>query len=283
VAIVSRSIQEAYRYLTGTPLRSLARLPLIAPFRNRIATWVRRWDLTRDVHGVELTMPGSFLNFYTDNFEPSTLQWLRENLRPGMIVADVGAHIGFVTVFMARLVGSGGRVYAFEPTSDSLAYLNRNVSQNGVQNVIIIPAAAGETADTRTLYLSGVSDTNSLYQRHLGRTVGTLQVEQVRLDDVVSAPDLVKIDVEGAEIEVLKGMNRILDQGKRPILLVEWSPACQVGAARSPDDLITTLRSLGYELKVLGDSASVDETVHRLARNELPQEWYVNLACLPNS
>jgi hypothetical protein len=78
-------------------------------------------------------------------------------------------------------------------------------------------------------------------------------------------------------------MNRILDQGKRPILLVEWSPACQVGAGHSPNDLITTLRSLGYELKVLGDSASVDETVHRLARNELPREWYVNLACLPNS
>jgi FkbM family methyltransferase len=283
MAIVSRSIQEAYRYLTGTPLRSLARQPLIAPFKNRIATWVRRWDLTRDVHGVKLTMPGSFLNYYTDNFEPSTLQWLRENLHPGMIVADVGAHIGFVTVFMARLVGPDGRVYAFEPASDSLAYLNRNISYNGLENVIIIPAAAGDTAGTRTLYLAEVSDTNSFYRRHLGRTVGTLQVEQVRLDDVVSAPDLVKIDVEGAEIEVLKGMNRILDQGKRPILLVEWSPACQVGAGHSPDDLITTLRSLGYELEALGYSASVDETVRRLARSELPREWYVNLVCLPNS
>jgi precorrin-6B methylase 2 len=68
-------------------------------------------------------MPESFLNYYTDKFEPSTLQWLRENLRPGMIVADVGAHIGLVTVFIARLVGPDGRVYAFEPTSDSLAYL----------------------------------------------------------------------------------------------------------------------------------------------------------------
>jgi FkbM family methyltransferase len=285
VAGVSRLIQEGYRYLAGTRLRYLRQLPLVAGFKNRMATWVRQWDLTRDVHGVKLTMPGWFLNYYTDNFEPSTLKWLQGNLRPGMIVADVGAHIGFVTVFMAHLVGPSGRVYAFEPAANNLAYLNRNIAGNEVENVVVVPRAAGDVTATRTLYLAEGSDMYSLHRHPLSGPVGSIAVEQVRLEDMVSAVDLAKIDVEGAEIEVLRGMERILGEEKRPILLVEWSPACQVAAGHPPDELIIMLRGLGYEPKALGDGdpASVDETLHRLERGELPREWYVNLLCLPGS
>jgi FkbM family methyltransferase len=282
VAILSHIIQEGYRYLTGTRLRYLAQRPLVAAFKNRMAVWVRQWDLTREIRGVKLTMPGWFLNYYTDNFEPSTLQSLKDHLRPGMTVADVGAHIGLVTVFMARLVGPSGRVYAFEPAEDNLAYLKKNISDNVVDNVIVIPKAVGDMTGSRTLYLAEGSDMYSLHEHPLSRTVGSVQIKQVRLDEVVSALDLAKIDVEGAEIEVLNGMKRILDQKKRPVLLVEWSPACQVAAGHPPDELIHKLRNLGYEPRILGygDSTSVDGILRHLEGGELARDWYVNLFCL---
>ena len=213
---------------------------------------------------MRLTMPG-YVDYYTDAFERPTLDWFAANLSPGQIVADVGAHIGFLTVFIARLVGETGRVYAFEPAPTSLQYLTRNVSQNEAANVIVIRAAAGARAARRILYLVEDGDMNSLFPTNpFSRAAGTVEVEQLALDDVVPDLDIAKIDVEGAEIEALRGMSRILGQQPKPILVVEWSPTCQLAAGHSPEELIRVLRELGYEPAILGEPAGMGRSVDDL-------------------
>jgi FkbM family methyltransferase len=259
---------------------------VLGPVVARFQTVVHEPDFTADVLGVRLTMPGWFLNSYTDRYEPPTVQWLNANLSPGMTVVDVGAHIGFLTLVMARLVGQTGQVYAFEPGADNLRYLRRNVKQNGATNVAVIPLAAGSGKGTRLLYLAEGSDMHSLFPGHpFTKTIGTLDVDQVPLDDAVPSLDFAKIDVEGAEIEVLRGMQNLLESEPRPVLMIEWSPACQVIAGHSPKELIDMLWDVGYEPQILGDPNEEENSIEAVMRllddGTLARNWYANLVCLP--
>jgi FkbM family methyltransferase len=260
-----RLLQIAYRRLSRTPLKRLSQLPFLRPLAARFGQIAHSQDFTADVLGIRLTMPGLFIHYYTDRFEPSTLEWLTANLRSGMKVADVGAHVGFLALFMARLVGETGRVYAFEPGPDNLRYLKRNIAQNGATNVAVVPLAVGRFKGTRPLYLAEGSDMHSLFPGHpFSKTIGSVGVGQVPLDDAVPRLDLAKVDVEGGEIEVHGGMRNLLRQEPKPILLIEWSPACQVAAGHSPEELIRVLRNSGYEPRILGDRNDERRSVEAL-------------------
>jgi FkbM family methyltransferase len=278
-------VQRVSRWLSRTRVKRLGQLRLLRPLAAKVGRIARGKDFTTKVRGVKLTMPG-YVDYYTDRFERPTLDWLSTNLQPGLLVADVGAHIGFLTIFIARLVGETGRVYAFEPAPDNLSYLRRNVAQNAAANVVVVPAAAGARRATRILYLVEEGDMHSLFPDNpLSHAVGTVEVEQLAMDDVVSHLDLAKIDVEGAEIEVLHGMGRILAQQPKPVLVVEWSPTCQLTAGHEPKELIQVLRDFGYEPLILGEPAgggtSVDDLMRELHAGSVPSNWYANLLCMP--
>jgi FkbM family methyltransferase len=176
--------------------------------------------------------------------------------KPGGTVVDVGANIGYNTVYAARRVGPTGRVVAIEPARDNLAVLRQNVEENGLTNVAIHAIAAGRVNELRDLYLRGeVSAVNSLFPDSMYAAVtGTEQVRVVPLDDVIDFhPDLVKIDVEGGELDVIAGMPRLMRQ--RGIqLIVEWHPRLQEAAGFPPDALPRTLIAEGFELQAASHS-----------------------------
>lgn len=169
---------------------------------------------------------------------------------PGATVVDVGANIGYNAVHAARRVGSGGRVVAVEPAPDNLTVLERNLAAARLPNVTVRPVAAGRDKGHRKLYLRGdTSAVNSLYPQSCYASVtGVIDVPVERLDELVEDdPDLVKIDVEGAELEVLEGMERLL---RRPglALIVEWHPTLQRMAGYEADALPRWLLSRGWAL-----------------------------------
>ena len=170
--------------------------------------------------------------------------------RPGATVVDVGANIGYNTVYAARAVGPAGRVVAIEPTADNLAVLERNVAAAGVTNVRIARAAAGRSAGTSRLYVRGdTSAVNSLYPDSCyAKVTDIVDVPVARLDDLVDGDaDLVKIDVEGAELDVLEGMPRLL-RNPRAALIVEWHPLLQTLAGYGADALPRWLLDRGWTL-----------------------------------
>jgi FkbM family methyltransferase len=175
-------------------------------------------------------------------------------VRPGATVVDVGANIGYNTVYAATRVGAAGRVIAIEPAHDNLAVLHENIATGHLQNVIVHSVAAGRVHEHRDLFLRGeVSAVNSFFPDSVyAEVTGVEHVRVAPLDDLVHEdPSLVKIDVEGAELDVLAGMSRLL-QTPSVHLVVEWHVLLQEAAGYAPDALPRTLIAQGFTLDAAG-------------------------------
>jgi FkbM family methyltransferase len=169
----------------------------------------------------------------------------------GATIVDVGANTGYNTVYAAALVGVAGRVIAIEPAADNVRVLRDNIAANHLANVIVHAVAAGRTHETRDLFLRGdISAVNSLFPESMYATVtGVDHVPVAPLDALVEGDaDLVKIDVEGAELDVLGGMTRLL-RSPRLHLIVEWHPRLQEAAGYTAAALPQFLLDAGFQLR----------------------------------
>lgn len=236
------------------------------------------------IGGIKLRLPVRFVPHYVlHEYESVTRDMFVRTLRPGMKVVDIGAHIGVFTALAGKCVGPDGQVWSVEPAQDNLYYLRHNVMANGLHNVVIHPYAAGSDSRMRSFQMTGSSDSHGFYAHPLIRTIEIVEVEQRPVDDLVDGiADVVKLDVEGAEIEVLKGMSGILRQNPRLVLCVEWNPACMAKAGQDPMELLTYLGSQGFDSIVVlddlgGRARELDEVVPLVRSGRLPDSWYVNL------
>jgi FkbM family methyltransferase len=189
-------------------------------------------------------------------------------LRPGMTVLDVGANVGYNTVYAAARVGARGRVVALEPAADNFAVLQENIAANDLANVASHRLAAGAGAGVRRLFVRGdLSAVNSFYSESCYSDVtGVADVTVVRLDDVwAGTPDLVKIDVEGAELEVLDGMTRLL-ASPEVRLIVEWHPLLQQMAGFAAEALPQRLFEARFRVW-----AAWHSTTREIVSTDVPQ------------
>ncbi len=189
-------------------------------------------------------------------------------VRGGDVVVDVGANVGCVAACAAARVGAGGRVFALEPAEDNLVVLRENLCVNRLSQVEVLPVAAGATADVRQFFVRGeLSAVNSLFPESCYAAVTRIvTVPVVPLDTVVSrAVRLVKIDVEGAELDVLSGMPALLHQAGLH-LVVEWHPLLQQAAGRAADELPRWLLAAGFVVHGLDDWS-----VRPVMRHDVPR------------
>lgn len=166
-----------------------------------------------------------------------------QHVHPGAVVYDIGANNGFITMLAAHLVSSSGFVYAFEPLPANLSSLRELLIANGISNCQVVPKAVADTAENLTLFFGSSSATASL--RPIQEATATVTVPSVTLDTFVAehrTPDFVKIDVEGAEGEVLRGAQRLLERAPAPIWLIE------VHSAASESDTVNQLQSRQYSI-----------------------------------
>ena len=170
--------------------------------------------------------------YWTGAYETGVQEAFVRLLRPGLTVWDIGAHIGFFTLLAARIVGPDGTVHAFEPMSANRERLLAGVSLNAAANVVVHEQAVSAVAGKAELHAHEHTTMWSL--RDTGR-VGEA-VECVTLDllaDELGAPHVIKIDVERAEIDVLRGGARVLHGEARPALLVELTDERALAEARA--------------------------------------------------
>ena len=160
--------------------------------------------------------------------EPGTRRVLERLLRPGSTFLDVGANVGTMTLFAARAVGRAGRVYAVEPTPRLAALLQRSLAMNGVSGRVEVAAcAAGEASGEAVLHLQEIMSHNSLFSSGEADADQTMTVPMRPVDEVVppgTALDVAKIDVEGAELRVLRGMRRVLEESPALSVVLELNP-----------------------------------------------------------
>lgn len=176
--------------------------------------------------GTPFNAGGSAPSFALGTSEPHVQELLRELLGPGDVFYDIGANVGFLTVLGARRVGPAGRVYAFEPVPENVEAIHHNVRMSQWQHVEVLAAAAGARPGRATMALGGEPFWSRLtaFGTPPGSR-GTITVRCLAVDDLVeqgriAPPHVVKIDVEGAEVDVLRGMARTL-RTARPVVVCE--------------------------------------------------------------
>ena len=225
---------------------------LAGPWLRSAAPLARALVTTRvGLHGLRVDIPFPRLirlSIVAGNIRVQRL--IDASVGPGDCVVDVGAHVGLNTLYMASRVGPSGRVTAVEPTPDNLVVLRRNVEANQLQTVTVCPVAAGRSHEQRDLFVRGtVSAVNSLFPDSFYAAVSEVaRVVVVPLDDLVDGmPRLVKIDVEGAELDVIAGMTRLL-RAPDIRLVVEWHPVLQEAAGYPAEALPRALWAHGFAL-----------------------------------
>jgi FkbM family methyltransferase len=176
-------------------------------------------------------------------------------LQPGMIFADIGANVGLHTLEAARAVGPTGKVYSFEPTPRTLAALRQNLELNEITGVEVFPAAVLDKGGEAALYLNeSLSAWNTVFPDN--ETTESVRVPAVTLDEALRGRervDVVKIDVEGAEPLVLRGMTNILRENPGITLIIEFSASHLERAGIQPRDYLQQLRDLGFRIRRIDD------------------------------
>lgn len=183
------------------------------------------------------------------SYEADKVKAFADALRGKWVVYDLGANVGYYSLIASTLLGKMGHVIAFEPDIRNISFFRRHLSMNGINNVQIVDAAVSDQSGT------------AVFWQEAGRSMGRLSddggvaVRTVALDDLiresrVPVPDVMKIDVEGAEMRVLRGAQRALSELQPLIFLATHSATLQ-------QESRVFLSSLGYTFVPIG-SASVE-------------------------
>jgi FkbM family methyltransferase len=201
--------------------------------------------------------------YRTGVWEPTVTAAIADLARPGMVALDVGADIGYYTLQLSRLVGPTGQVVAFEPIPKARERLEHNITTNGRTNIVVSELALGNQEGT--VYLEDPFKKSRLNLNKTTAGEGDIKVTIRRLDDLagemkLSSVDLVKIDVEGAEHEVLRGMEQLLKRF-HPVLVIEVHHQFLPQFGSTAEALLAWLAGLGYEINSVEPEAVTDNVV----------------------
>lgn len=219
------------------------------------------------------------LSYLRHGLEPSIVKVAAGIIRPGDTVVDVGANVGFLTRKFASLVGDQGKVLAFEPDPATFDFLLYNTQR--LPQVSVFQEAVSDRIGAMSFYLhptSGMS--NSLVNAWKGAR--TIQVKTSTLDGwaqdhAIGPLRLVKIDVEGAELLVLRGMQGILAARNGPQLIFEFCPK-NLGGKDVEDSIFDLLSEYGYSLFLIDSSGQLHPVANsKVVHSHLNKNDYANL------
>ncbi len=224
-------------------------------------------------------------------FEETETAALRDFVRPGMNVLDVGANIGYFTLLSSTLVGPNGLVLAVEPDEGNQRYLRRTVAQLRNSNVEIAQAAAWHTNGEIEFFLCAENSADHRVWADAQQPRPSVTVPARRLDDLIAGRrfDVMKIDVQGAEGHALRGMARTLAANPPRFVIMEFWPSGLRGAGSDPREVYRMLADVGYEIQMRGigdDEAMVVQLdSYDPIEEYCDEDWkFVNLLCrLPDA
>lgn len=225
-------------------------------------------------------------------FEPFETDQLLGNIKPGDVVLDVGANIGYYTLLMARQCSPGGWVYAFEPDPDNATLLRQNVRQNGYENVTVIEKAIGDRSQTLKLYRNADNlGDHRTYDCDSNRDC--VSVESTSIDDFVESigkqVNFIKFDIQGYEGQAFKGMRRLLASHVPLTLFMEFWPRGLTLAETDPIALLDQIRSFGFSVQVIDEQtrtlnpANGDDLLKRYPLEYDTDIYFTNLICTRES
>ena len=187
--------------------------------------------LKRTINGHQLRLPTRYFKYFPANYESENFEFLANSCMPGAVIIDIGAHIGLFSIIASQVTGATGKVYAFEPAPSTYELLQNTLAINHNESVIeTFQKAVGKETGKITFFVSdGQADNgNSLVNYKDDRPLHGIDVEVTSVDAFVkekriSRLNFIKIDVEGAEYDTLRGAAETL-QNLRPVCIVAIHP-----------------------------------------------------------
>ena len=244
-------------------------------FRENKPAWLDMglWNKCMDLNAeIILDMPiGKFCAPATDStvfatilqqngsYEPHVTKEIQKHLKPGDIFVDIGANLGYFTLLASGLVGPSGKVISFEPATKTYNFCKKNVELNKLTNVELYNN--GLWNEKMTLI---ISDSNQLGGNHISDKGDS--IECITLDSLDLTPDMIKMDIEGAEPYALQGMVRTLKRC-HPVIVLEINRHClRTYFKKDTEDIWQLLTDLGYEITVIPSNQKVEsvETLNAL-------------------
>ena len=241
------------RFSRGTLFGRLLRLPLDLIPKGTVLPILRGY-----MRGLKWVKGSGEHGYWLGTYEQGKRLAIENEVKPGQVFFDIGANVGYFSLLAIRLSEPDGKVFSFEPLSRNLQFLHKHIALNHLdERVKVIEAAVSNQSGSAFFDLS-----TSTSKGHISEE-GQLAVRLVCLDDLVASgelpmPDLMKVDVEGAEFEVLSGARNILET-KHPVLFLDTH------ARDAHEKTISLLLELGYELELL-DGKPLAESKEIIAR-----------------
>ena len=216
-----------------------------------------------------------------DDYEPDVVSLCRQYIQPGMVVIDAGAYAGYYTLLFSELVGPTGKVYAFEPHPENFDTLKHNSQQSRFkQNIVLLQNAVSDRVGTVQIS-AHKTDTakTSLYsaeKNNISLTIETTTIDSFFVKYNLAKIDLIKLDIEGAELAALDGMQNLIASNNKLMVIVECSPQILARSGSAPTTLINKINNLGFTVSAIGPRGELinPETALAQARND-----DINLFC----
>lgn len=221
----------------------------VRPTYDRLSSLTARKGLTRVINGTDSVLVSPRWRMVAEEYEPEVWRHLMSAVRPGDVVADVGAYIGLYTIALAKRVGSAGSVIAFEPNPASFNALREHLVLNSISDSVrLVQAAVGASEGRAPFEMRW--DQSHINRAALGDSPDS--VTCITLDGVIGDGhvDVMKIDVEGYEEKVLEGAVGLLsDPARRPrAIYIEVHPHLWEPFGTTSDSLQTLLSECNYRL-----------------------------------
>lgn len=212
-------------------------------------------------------------------YEPYETQLVLNTVKKGDVVIDIGANIGYYTLIFAKLVGENGKVLAFEPDPTNFELLKKNINVNGYHNVDLQQKAVCDQKQKINLFLS---DDNKMDHRIIDPKDGrrSIEIDGVSLDEFLP-PDqkmvnFIKIDAQGAEFQILKGMSQTLQKNKDLKVIIEFWPKIFMENNWDPLVFFKSLEQAGFSIKLINEGQrSLEDVIYAdLVRNNNPKNLF---------
>jgi FkbM family methyltransferase len=210
--------------------------------------------VTRKINNMKIRFPAKWSRYYQGNYEEENYFFLQEQVKPGMHIMDIGAHIGLFSSCSSQLTGPEGRIICFEPTPGTFSILKKTLRLNHCDNVTAVQAAVSDKEGSATFFVSHREggNSNSLVKNRLQGESDGYDVKLVTIDSSVQnyslQPSIIKIDAEGVELDVLKGGLKTFEQYK-PILIIGLHPEFIKQKGDSLEAIWELLAEAGYQLQ----------------------------------
>ena len=261
------------RFSKGTLLIKKDPELLFSIVRSKVQTAFfpsRGGEVVKQINGVSIELDLSrgpqTKAMYYDAYEPATVKIMKKYLKPGDTFIDVGASIGYLSAVAASLVGKNGQIHSFEPSPRDSERLKNLSVRNPDFQIHVHPCALGEAAGEANLELSNMKwiGWNTMVPRYMQREVlgERTKVEVMRLDDyllerndLIGKVSLIKIDTEGYEFKVLKGLQRFFEGFREnlPPIICEVTPRVHALMGTSLAEMSDYMKSFGFRVFTLLD------------------------------